>query len=816
MTKRKHRSRSRNTRPDSKVATSPERAAPSSRLPGRRIALVALVIAAAAGITYGLLTRTPESLVLPAPKPADSVISAHQSLYVGRAACISCHAEQDKAWQGSHHDLAMQVADGKAVLGNFANTKFSYAGITSTFFKRDGKFFVNTDGPDGKLTDYEVKYTFGITPLQQYLIEFPGGRYQSLGIAWDTRPKGEGGQRWFHLYPNENFNYKDQLHWTGLYQSWNLQCAACHSTDLKKGYDAASNTYKTTFSEINVSCEACHGPGSRHIEWAKQAKAPFSPQDDKGLAVLLQSRWNEAWKFPESNAKYAQRDKPAADALMNVCSACHSLRSTIAEWGNPGAPLEDTHRLALLTAPNYHADGQQHNEVYIWGSFMQSKMFQRGVTCMDCHEPHALKLRAEGNVLCVSCHNAKAFDTDKHYFHKAGTQGAQCVECHMPAQKYMVIDARRDHSIMVPRPDLSISLGSPNACTQCHADRKPEWAAAAMDKWYGPNWRDRPQYGVTLHAATKQGAKSLPSLLALANDTANSAIVRATAARFAQPYMRLDSLVAAQSLLLDRDPLVRIEALGLLEPFDPNVRAQNAAPLLGDPIRGVRIEAARVIADVPVSQMPANYRDAREHATNEYVVSLRQDADWPVANVNIGNLRLRQGRYEEAIAAYERALFLDARFAGAYVNLADTYRQLGRDAEGENVLRRGLSLLPRAADLHHVLGLLLVRKGDKTAALKELAEAAKLSPDNARYAYVYAVGLHSAGKRSDALAVLREADSRHPYDLDILGALISMNREAGDVKAALRYARRIAEALPDDPGVKRLIADLEGTKSTDL
>jgi len=669
----------------------------------------------------------------------------------------------------------MQEAAESTVLGNFDDARHKYLGVESRFFRRDGKFMVRTDGPDGKLADFEIKYTFGVTPLQQYLIEFPGGRLQVLSVAWDARPKSAGGQRWFHLYPGERIDHKDQLHWTGLYQNWNLQCAACHSTNLKKGYDAAGNTYRTTFSEINVACEACHGPGSRHVEWAKRKGG------DKGLAA----------------------------ASMNVCAACHARRSTIAESGRPGAPLEDTHRLAMLTQPSYHADGQQREEDYTWGSFLQSRMFQQGVTCMDCHEPHALKLRAEGNALCVRCHQAAAFDTEKHHFHKAGTKGAQCVECHMPAQKYMVVDPRRDHSMRIPRPDLSRSLASPNACTQCHAGREPEWAAAAMDQWYGKAWRDRWHYGTTLHAGVTQGAKALPALLALAEDPGAPPIVKATAATLAQPHIRPGNLPAARRLLANADPAVRIAALGLIEPFEPAVRAQAAAPLLADPVRGVRVEAARVLADIRESELPPDQRGAREKATNEYVEALQLDADWPAANVSLGNLRLRQGRPEEAIAAYERALALDPRFAGAYVNLADAYRQHGRDAEGETLLRRGLALLPRDAGLHHALGLLLVRKGDKGAAIRELAVAAKLAPDNARYGYVYAVGLHSAGRRGEALSVLRAAEARHPYDLEILGALVSMMREAGKPRDALPYARRIAEILPDDPGVKRLVAELE-------
>jgi len=330
-----------------------------------------------------------------------------------------------------------------------------------------------------------------------------------------------------------------------------------------------------------------------------------------------------------------------------------------------------------------------------------------------------------------------------------------------------------------------------------------------MDKWYGKTWRERWHYGTTLNAGMTQGAKALPSLLVIADDRATPSIVRATAATLAQPYVRPGDLPEVRKLLAHADPGMRIAALGLLEPFEPAVRVQAGAPLLADPVRGVRVEAARALADVADDQFPADQRRFRDKATNEYIESLQQDSDWPAANVNLGNLRMRQGRSEEAITAYQRALSLDPHFAGAYVNLADAYRQLGREAEGEQVLRRGLALLPRAADLHHALGLLLVRNDDKAGALKELGAAMKLAPESARYVYVYAIGLHSTGKRDAALVVLRAASARHPYDLDILGALVSMNGESWNARAALPYARKLAEVLPDDAVLKKLIADLE-------
>lgn len=780
------------------VERKPERKRWLASVAGLLLVLVALV-------TYVATTRAP-----PAPPVAvDPEKTGKSATYVGAAVCKTCHEPEFKAWSGSHHDLAMQAATAVTVLGNFADARFRHQGVESSFFKRGDKFMVRTDGPDGKLADYEIAYTFGVYPLQQYLIAFPGGRYQMLPIAWDARAKDSGGQRWFHLQTDEKIDHQDPLHWTGRYQNWALQCAECHSTDLKKGYDAASDTYKTTYSEINVACEACHGQGSRHVDWARDTKAPYPAHGDKGLPAL-NSRWKEAWQFPASDARFAVRDQPVESAGMNTCAACHARRATLSEERKAGAPLEDSHRLAMLTAPNYHADGQQREEVYVWASFLQSKMHQNGVTCMDCHEPHSLQLRAASNALCTRCHNAAEFDTQKHHRHVAGGKGAQCVTCHMPTQNYMVIHARQDHSLRVPRPDLSQSLGSPNACTQCHADKKPAWAASAMDKWYGKAWRERPHYGPALHAGEMRGARALPGLLELAASATAPAIVRATAATLAQPHANPATLPATRALLHDADPSVRIAALGLLAPQDVADRISGATPLLADPVLGVRIEAASALADVADSQLPPGSRLARQNALQEYEAMLARESDWPATNLDLGNLRLRQGRVTEAVADYERAIRLDPRFAAAYINLADAWRQQEREPEAEKVLRQGLAVMPRDAELHHALGLVLVRRHENDAALGEFIEAARLAPDNARYAYVQAIALHAAGKRTEALAVLRAANRRHPDDLDVLGALISISREAGDRRTALRYAQQAAGLLPDNVELKQLVAELDG------
>lgn len=385
------------------------------------------------------------------------------------------------------------------------------------------------------------------------------------------------------------------------------------------------------------------------------------------------------------------------------------------------------------------------------------------------------------------------------------------MEYHAPEQNYMLIDGRHDHSFRLPRPDLSQSFDSPNACNLCHQNRKPEWTAAAMDKWYGKLWRERPHYGTVLHAAVTQGLKALPSLIELAKDLSKPAIVRATAIQLSQPMV-------SQELLLARDwlkhpaPSLRSATLELFENIDPGDRVQAISPLLTDPIRLVRMEAARVLADVPTAQLPAEKRNVLASAIQEYRTYLALNADWPTENVNLGNLELRLSNLDAAIKAYQRALSLDPKFAGAYVNLADAYRQSGRDNESEKYLRQGLAVLPMAADLHHALGLALIRKADHTEALAELAEAAKLAPDNDRYAYVYGIGLHSSGNAKQALAVLKAADAVHPFNLDILQALISINLQTGNGQEALAYARKAAEVMPDNAELNQLIRQLESAK----
>jgi Flp pilus assembly protein TadD/cytochrome c553 len=742
------------------------------------------------------------------PAPVATIAAGTSPEFVGSKACSGCHAPEYEGWQGSQHRLAMQPATETSVLADFADVALEQFGVQTRFFRDGDRFMVRTDGPDGEMADFEIRHTFGVYPLQQYLIELPGGHMQALSIAWDSRPAAQGGQRWFHLYPDEKIGHDDELHWTGRQQNWNYMCADCHSTNLQKNYDASSNSYATTWSEISVGCEACHGPGSVHVELATRAAEAGQRPEPSGLTVALDERRGVSWSIDPATGNATRSRARSSEREIEVCGQCHSRRGQFSNGYHAGEPLTDHYLPALLTDGLYYPDGQQRDEVYKWGSFLSSRMYAKGVTCSDCHDPHTQQLRAEGNMVCAQCHLASKYDSPRHHFHEPDSAGAACAACHMKTGTYMVVDPRHDHSFRIPRPDLGDSFGVPNACTQCHKDRQNQWAAAEILKRYPEPKHGFQDFTDAFWLADQGDPRAAYPLIQVAANPAESAIARASAlSRIARQPTR-EGMAVAMAALKDASPLVRRAALEVIEQLPPLER-RSALPLLSDPSRIVRMQAAHALAPLAADAIGDEHRSAFERASSEFVAAERFNADRPENRSNLGGYLLLRGDFDGAEAEYRAALALDQRYIPAWVNLADLKRSQQLEPQAEAILREGLQVMPADPALHHALGLALVRQQRLAEGVEELRKAYEQAPGNARFAYVYAVGLHSEGARSRAISVLEQALERAPNDTQLLSALASFHAEAGEVPRARAYAERLLELLPGDPGVQQLLRSLD-------
>lgn len=698
----------------------------------------------------------------------------------------------------------MQVATEDTILGDFNDTSFELFDVETRFSRRQGRFLVNTEGPDGRLADFDVKYTFGVSPLQQYLIELPGGKLQCLTIAWDTKAR-----RWFSLYPEERIEPGDPLHWTGRYQNWNLMCAECHTTDYQKGYDLVTDSYQSSWTELNVSCQACHGPGEEHMNWARNPEASETFERDYRLKV--------SFKLNKLNSRYE----------VDSCAPCHSRRSRFSERYPHHGAFEDHFRLQTLGQGLYFPDGQIREEVYVYGSFLQSKMFHQGVSCSDCHDPHSLNLKKTGNELCTQCHQpqhpVRAFtglrlanyDSPLHHFHsteggsKQKGTGAECVSCHMPERTFMVVDPRRDHSFRVPRPDLSIRLGVPNACTQCHTDRSDRWAADWVDAWYGPHPGRALHYGEAFQAALNGETQAADHLAALIRDLGQPDIVRATALDLIRNYSESAPEVRLPALE-DESPLVRSSAVRGLEFLDPQIKLGNLGPLLDDRFRTVRMEAARVLATTPVDELLPQHSGSFRSALQEFTDGQKWLADMPASHLNLGFLKEARGDLKQAEQSYRHSLEMDPAFLPAYVNLANLYNRQARNGEAEKVFRDLIEQAPEEGEAHYSLGLLLAEMGKLEEAHSSLDAAVRLLPNRPRIRYNYALILQHLGLRTEAERVLQEAHELDSDDPSIVYALAVFYVQGRQWGQALFQAKILQEMLPPGaPGPLQLIVRIK-------
>ena len=719
--------------------------------------------------------------------------------YIGSEHCGGCHTQAYTSWQGSHHQLAMTQPSAKTVIGDFADQTYVAGSVTSRFLNRDGVYSVVTDGVENKLTEYAVRYTFGISPLQQYLVDIGNGRLQALPLVWDARgadvqgstpnshphPNSSPDQRWYHLAPQSAGAADDPTHWTKGGQNWNHMCADCHSTAVTKGYDAATDTFNTQFAEISVGCEACHGPGSSHRDSPTQPYPMLSSATSAGVAE------------------------------QNTCATCHSRRAQLAEGFTPQQMFLDYYQPSLLEQGLYHPDGQILDEVYVYGSFAQSKMHAQGVTCSNCHDAHSAQLKFQGNALCTQCHNpagrkefptlTKAlYDSPSHHFHNVANSvassvansGAACVDCHMTSQTYMGIDERHDHSFRIPRPDLSEKIGVPNACAGCHeVEQGPNvnrWAAEVIADHFNHAQKSpkSQHFGEALFAARRGQKTAETGLVNVATDSQVPGIVRGTALSLLGGYALTSGSRALEEGLKSADPLVRMGAIRGSERWPGQRQWRALKPLLDDPLLAVRLEVVAAVADLyPV--LPPPEQTELKGFIQAYIDVQLVSADRAESLSNVASMYLHMGDIGRAERTLQRALKLNAQWVPALINLADIYRATGRDEQGGTLLDSALELTPNAPDVLLAKALWWVRQGDRARAIGLLAQgydAQSVSSLN----YIYAVALHSNGDTENALAVVDAAIDAGLSANQLVQLGLSITRETADLERAQRYQAYIS------------------------
>lgn len=706
-------------------------------------------------------------------KPEPTTSSGND--YVGDLECRSCHSKEFAEWKTSDHYLAMLPASDSTVKGDFSDIVYKADGVESRFYKTGDDFFINTQGPDGKNHDYKVLYTFGHYPLQQYLVAFPGGRMQVPRVSWDTKKKV-----WFHQYAGEQIAASDWLHWSRDAQNWNTMCATCHSTNLKKGYLAESDSFHTTWSSINVSCESCHGPGKLHSELAKTPD--YEKHKAKTGSMILKAGTQAAQLY--------------------TCTPCHSRKADISADLVASAELLDNHIPELPTTENFHADGQVDDEDYIYASFLQSKMMQKGVTCSNCHNSHTGKIKLEGNQLCTQCHEPAKYDQFAHHFHEMKSEGASCVSCHMPGKVYMGNDLRHDHSMRIPRPDLSVKYGTPNACNNCHTNKPVQWSALAVEKHYGR----KPPYHFSedLIPGSRLDASSEPHLLSLLKNAETPVIIKATALSYLAAFPTRQSAEELLKALSHKEAMIRYQALRSLSGFPMPVWITPSGPMLSDPVRAVRIAAADLFMTVPTDQLPANIRAPYQKALQELKQYVHYQADFADGNVLIADHYLRLSDFRPAEKFYKRALKKDSLLNYARLNLAVTLSAQQRNEDALHVLKTAVTITPDNDRALYNLALLQIEMNDSTGAIKSFERAVNLQSNNPRLYYNYGLLVFHQGKTARAESILRKGLKQTPHDEDLNYAMAYLYYQLGKKQNARPYIEALMQLNPANPAYEPL------------
>lgn len=664
--------------------------------------------------------------------------------------CQSCHQDTVHQWTTSDHAKAMAPATVQTVLGDFNGAELTHFSQHVRFTLNDGVYTVElTHGEHTQ--QYTIDYVFGHYPLQQYLVKAKGGRYQVLPFSWDSRAQDAGGQKWFPVYADEDIKPNDRLHWQQPMQNWNGMCADCHSSGLKRQFDHSSAQFNTVFDEINVSCQSCHTTMSATHSQSRSLNnnSDLSSTHAAGLTAHEQKALGY-WLRKPSDSVARWHGETRDNRFMETCFGCHSLRSPLTDGIAPKDAFLDQFSPSFIAPPLYFADGKVKEEVYVYGSFLQSKMFAAGVNCLDCHDPHTLKVKVEGNGLCLQCHSAETYEATRHSHHSIDSLGNQCVNCHMPETTFMGVDARREHSFTVPRPLIAKETGSPSVCLSCHETQSHDWAQKAINHWFGDEHKMAPgERGFIDFMQDKvQDEKAIFAIIA---DTQLSVIKRASViARLPQVRSQVSSALLAPYFSHD-EPLIRLATAQASVLLSPSEKQQLLLPLITDEFRAIRVAAANQLAGLALDSQPEVKR-----ALAELMLSNQVDLWRGEGNLNQSLVEYQLGNTQAALAYLQKGTEIDPYFEVNYINLADLYRSIGDSQNERLTFERAIEHNPNSDIVFYSYGMFHVRSGQLEKAVAAFGKALDLAPNNPSNWYIYALALDKQGLGEKALDALKQ------------------------------------------------------------
>jgi Flp pilus assembly protein TadD len=664
--------------------------------------------------------------------------------YVGSASCMECHEEFYQLWEPSHHGKALQPwsAELAAALPPQEEP-----------IEAEGRFYVAEITPqcgrirDDQGTAYDIAYAIGGKNYYNFLALMADGRLQVLPIFYDVQHAAWRNTTQSMLRHFAGAQQDTPISWRDPMLTFNAACFSCHVSQIESNYDPQTDTYATTWNEPGISCESCHGPASEHIRVCREASPGNLPDDLKLIG------WKELTVEQQNDA----------------CAVCHTKGAPITERFETGDRYWDHYDLTTFEHQDYYANGRDLGENYTLGSWLLSPCVRDGnLSCTHCHTSSG-RYRFQGeqaNHACLPCHEQRVENAAEHMHHPNGG-ATKCVDCHMAMHSFGGMN-QSDHSMRPPLPNLSIAVGSRNACTICHTDQTDEWALEQVRSWH-PDFDEHTEPEMRralLIKSLRDGQwERLPEVLKYISDPEQDPLFVTSLIRLLPPSGAPQQHAVLRELTNSAaHPLVRSATAAALDA--DNIPADRPAlfQAVSDDFRLVRVRAAERLAALSRSDVPKEHREAFARAIEEMWSSNNLRLDHWSSHHNSANILMRQGKHAQAAARYDRAHQLRGDIAPPLVNAAMALATLGSLEEAETRLKRATELPEPSPEAHFNLGLLYGEQGRTDQAAAELRKALELQPENAQAACNLAIILaEKEGSRAEAFRLLEHAIEQDPY-----------------------------------------------------